>query len=813
MGKTTLVEAFLSELADHSESWVGRGYCIEHIGPVEAYSSILEALDSLGQGPFRDPLVQVLRQVAPSWLMQLPTLIPESDHPSLHPEIPASTRVRMIRELVAALGVLSAEQLVVLVLEDLHWSDPSIIDLLGAVIGRREPAQLLILSTYRPLELEVNDHPLKGLLQECQAHGQEQDIRLTPLSTASIKTFLGHRLQGAIDDGLVTLMGQRSDGNPLFLERLLDYMIEEKLLIEINGQWQLLEPSLAEQALPNGVRQLLTKQMNQFPERVQEALQVASVAGMQFTTAAVAAGVDVETGSINEALAWAATKSYFLQAEEVEVWPDGTTSGGITFGTPSIARPCTNACQPSGAPPCYLRIGERLEKAYLDDLEPVVGRLAHHFTEGRDIPRALQYLHAASVKALSRLAANEAMAHLNRALELLPSLPAERNREQIEFDLQNTFGSAIIAARGVSVTEAEAAYERAYRLGQVIGDLDQLFPTLVGLENMANAKADYSRSQHLAGQLLNYAQLTQDPLHFASAYRALSINHTLRGHFLVAHDYAKACRSFPIPPDHLRQHPYYTLDPIITCQFWEAVVLKELGYPDQAVAISQANLARAHQLGDSLNMIYGLASVVLISRHCHPATVEYEAAQALVDHATHHGRPLWELIGTFFLLRARTRLRPETDSVAQLEAALEMHWRSPFRQAYSNILLMGVDVYYDTGCLDAGLALLQEIEAFINVSGERLAETELHWQRGRLLQRQGHVREAESRFVHALTRARQLQAKGTELRVAMLLSRLWQEQGEREKARQLLTPIYHSFTEGFETAELQEAKGLLDELA
>ena len=402
---------------------------------------------------------------------------------------------------------------------------------------------------------------------------------------------------------------------------------------------------------------------------------------------------------------------------------------------------------------------------------------------------------------------------MHTALELLPALPPERDRVDTEYHLQATLGTAIIASRGARVPEASTAYQRAYQLGKAIGDIDQFFPTVVGLEHMALGRADYGQSQHLGGRLLNYAQITQDPLHQAHAYCALSVNRAMQGHYGVAHDYADTCSRLPFPPDRFRDQATYTIDPIVMCQRWDVVVLIELGYPEQAAARSQACMARARELGDPFSMMQGLVSVMALGMYSLPPSALYESAQAVVTYAGQQGLLFWEAVGTIILVCAMARLGHATDGLAQLETALSRYRATRHRQSRSRILTLAAESYYYAGHVETSLALLQEVEAFIDDSGERIVETGLHELRGKLLQRQGHFSEAEACFVRALTLARQQRAKGTELRATTLLSRLWQEQGKQEQARHLLLPIYNGFTEGFDTAELQEAKTLLDALS
>ncbi len=558
----------------------------------------------------------------------------------------AATRIRMIRELVDALDLLSPNQLVILVLEDLHWSDPSTIDLLNAVMRRVQSTQLLILCTYRPLEVQVQDHPLYSFLQEYQGHDQALDILLTPWDPACIKTYLERHLSGVVGETLSTILHERSNGNPLFLSRLYDYLIQEELLIDIHGQWHLRDEEAAQIALPQGVRQLLSKQIDQLPEMVQEVLKMASVAGMRFATATVAAAAESESRFIDESLAWAASRSSFLQAQAVETWPDGTVSGTYQFGHALYRQILYEQLSVERRVKLHRAMGERLERAFFDDPDPVAGLLAYHFVQGLEATRALQYLHRASVRALRRFAANEAISLLHTALELLPTVPPAQNRAKLEYPLQATLGTAIVQAKGLRVPEASTAYQRAYQLGQAIGDIHQFFPAVVGLENMAVGQADYARSQHLGGQLFNYAQVTHDPLHMAHAYCAMGINHAMQGQYMSAHHYIEACGRLPLSPNDLKSHPSYSLDPILLCQRWGIPVLIELGYSDQAIAVTQVCTARARELGDPFSMQQALIANVIPGLYCYPPLALYESAQAMITHAVEQGHEFWEASGT-----------------------------------------------------------------------------------------------------------------------------------------------------------------------
>jgi DNA-binding winged helix-turn-helix (wHTH) protein len=188
IGKTTVVEAFLSQVAANGNVWIGRGQCVEHYGAGEAYLPVLEALGRLCRGPEGEHLIALLHQHAPTWLVQMPALLGTVELEEIQRRTAGVTRERMLRELAEALEALTAERALILCLEDLHWSDYSTLDLLSILARRQEGARLLILGTYRPVEVLLRDHPLKGIKQELQLHGQCEELALGFLSEGDVAT-------------------------------------------------------------------------------------------------------------------------------------------------------------------------------------------------------------------------------------------------------------------------------------------------------------------------------------------------------------------------------------------------------------------------------------------------------------------------------------------------------------------------------------------------------------------------------------------------------------------------------------------------
>jgi DNA-binding winged helix-turn-helix (wHTH) protein len=180
IGKTALIEAFMAQTATDKNLWVGYGQCIDHYGAGEAYLPLLEALGRLGREPGGAPLVSVLQQYAPSWLEHLPALLHVAEHEAPSRPTGPTTQARMLRELAEVVEVLTAERLLVLILEDLHWSDHATLEWLAYVARRRDRARLLILGTYRPIEVIVHEHPLRTMLTELRQHGQCNEPGIAP---------------------------------------------------------------------------------------------------------------------------------------------------------------------------------------------------------------------------------------------------------------------------------------------------------------------------------------------------------------------------------------------------------------------------------------------------------------------------------------------------------------------------------------------------------------------------------------------------------------------------------------------------------
>jgi DNA-binding winged helix-turn-helix (wHTH) protein len=263
LGKTTLVEAFLTALEEYGPLWIGRGQCLDQYGAGEAYLPVLEALGRVCRGPGGPEVVALLRQQAPTWLVQMPGLVRAADLETLQRRIAGATRDRMLRELAEALELLTARQPLLLVLEDLHWSDYSTLDLLALLARRQEPARLLLLGTYRVPDVLQRGHPLSTVHHELQRHGQCTELPLPLLSEAAVAVYLATRFPDVrLPAGLARLVHQRTEGNPLFMVMVVEEWVRRGWLVPAAGGWTLrVEQATIASTVSESLRQMLEQQL------------------------------------------------------------------------------------------------------------------------------------------------------------------------------------------------------------------------------------------------------------------------------------------------------------------------------------------------------------------------------------------------------------------------------------------------------------------------------------------------------------------------------------------------------------------------
>ncbi len=814
IGKTALVETFIAEVAATGGGWVGYGQCVEPYGLGEPYLPLLEALGRLGRGSGADELVTVLRQQAPSWLLNLPSLLPTDELDKLQRRASTLTQERMLRELTEALETWVATSPLVLLLEDLHWSDGATVAWLSYIARRRDPARLFILGTYRPVETIVQSHPLHALAPELRRLSHVRELSLDYLPESSVAVYLRQRL-GEVEApaGLTQMLHQRTNGNPLFLITFIDELIRQRVLRRDVSNWHWFGGLEAVNvAMPRNLMALIEHQLKQLDAVAQRVLETASISGMAFTTAAVAAGADLPVEEVEAICDTLARQEQFIRAREPEVWPDGTLVVPYFFFHALYQDVLYQRVSANRRTRLHRQIGLRLEQGYGSQARQIAAELAEHFLRGRDTLRAVQYLCMAGENAIQRHAHHDAIGYLSKGIDLLGTAPESVERLQQEIALQLTLGGALLATKGYAAAEVEDVYTRAQELCQQMGSSPRLLQVLLGLQAFYIVRGKFQMAQTLGEQCLRLAQSSHNPTRLLNVHYSLGLNLFHLGEFVSSRAHLE--RGFELYEPHERHIHRNLQDPGVVCLSYGAWTLWWLGYPEQAVHRIQAAVNLAQQLDHPFSLAFALYCASFVYMFRGEASRIQEPAQTALRLATEHGFAFWRA-GTA-MIRGSTLVDQgqREEGIVEIRQGLAA-WRGTGAEiglTYWPALL--ADVYGRVGQMEEGLAALVEAFTAGQRTGERFWEAELYRLKGELQLglNKRHREEAENGFRRSLEIAQGQEAKSLELRAALSLSRVWQQQGKRVEAYELLAPIYAWFTEGFDTADLQAAKALLDEL-
>jgi predicted ATPase len=440
--------------------------------------------------------------------------------------------------------------------------------------------------------------------------------------------------------------------------------------------------------------------------------------------------------------------------------------------------------------------------------------VAHHYTEAGCYGEAVTYWQQAVEYARQRQAHAEAIEHCNRGLAILSDLPETADHIQQEIVLLADLGASLIVVKGFAAPEVEQAFERAYRRCQQLGDTPQLFPVLVGLCLFYTVTAEYQTGLDLAEQILALAEYSKDPNHLTVAHYLVGVAVFFRGDFRRTQKHtAQGIHDYDAQ-HHAALISLVNQDPGVGNHLYHALALQLLGYADQAAQQLQMALRLAQQLGHPFTYGYAVLIAIRFYRMRQEWSRLISYAETLLAYAEEHGFgqfPANCLTAHGYALAKLGRVE-EGIALTHQRNAREHLFIASVRHGYERMWLCEIDAM--GGQRDQALQELEDVLQQDEQSGEGYTVAECHRLKGELLQLDGkHQAQAEASFQQALTIARRQEAKWWELRTAVSLSRLWQQQGKRQDAYDLLSPIYGWFTEGFDTVDLQAARALLDELA
>ena len=437
IGKTTLVDVFNQSVACGANVRIARGQCVEGFGGKEAYYPILEALGQLFQQADECSNLQTFFRRAPSWLVQFPNLVKAEQREALEKQIKGATRERMVREICEALEAITAQDPLVLCLEDLHWVDPSTLDFISALARRRGPARLLLLGTYRPADVIISRNPLKVLKQDLVIRNLSHEISLERLEESDVAEYLAVEFVGAdFPAGFPNVIYHHCGGNALFMVTILQDMVKKELITQVEGIWKLttrledVEPSV-----PETLDQLIETQFQQLSEVEQHILRSASVAGEHFSVWAITMVTELEPSSIEDICEGLAERLQFIRAAGIHEVANGKFSSHYEFRHSLYREVLYRRLSEVSRSKLHRLLAERLRAVFDHREQELATELALHVEGGRDYEQAIRYLIFGAENAARRFAYRDSVEILHHAFGLMAKLsPALRAELKVQID-------------------------------------------------------------------------------------------------------------------------------------------------------------------------------------------------------------------------------------------------------------------------------------------------------------------------------------------------------------------------------------------
>lgn len=813
IGKTVLVDAFVARLqsdaasARHTAPMFARGQCIEQHSVREPYAPLLEAIGKLcATATMGSDLVESLHRHAPAWLAQLPGLLAPEESRRLEKRIGDATSRRMLREFAGFLSALPVPLL--LVIEDLHWSDPSTLDAIAMMAQGRDPLRLMVLGTYRPVEATIGDHPLRAVHQRLRGRGHCQDLWLAPLSEASVFRYLQARWPGLdAADALARKVYVHTDGHPLYVVHTAEFLEASGTVARAAGGWQVHgEPGDAAFGVPDGLRRLIAAQSAALPADDRGILEAASLAGRSFPASLVAAALDADVVVVESRLEGMAESGRFVGADGAVEWPDGTIAGGYRFNHFLHQSVVRAGVPPARARQWHRRLAERLERAYGGDPADAAGEIARHWEACGAAERAVPHLERCAARAFARGASREAESLVTRALALLEPLPETPERASVIARLRLKLGRALAPRRGFADPAIEREYARALRICEAGGDPRQHLHALCAL-------AVTYLAQGRLPELRRSFEVLRKATALASVRADVFIATLIRG--MIAYH----CGDLGEARDLLRQAmrgeefalPIVGTDLRVVADSYLGITAVHLGCPDEGRAHLRAAAARAAASERAIDRGFAAQMdcyVQLLLRDMDALARAGARAASLED------LPAINAVGRFASGRAQVAGGRRAEGIAAMRAAIAAYRETGQRIGLPALMVGLAAALVDVGEPMAAQECLREARECAEASGDLRQLPELYRLMG--VHASADRRTAVRHLRHAAVLARRYGARWSELRVTTSQARLALAPGARAATRRrraaALAAALAPITEGADTADVRDAQRVLASL-
>ncbi|MDQ4142984.1 MAG: AAA family ATPase [Actinomycetota bacterium] len=784
IGKTTTIQAFLDEARKDHDVLVAGGQCLEHQGPTEPYMPIFDALDRLCRSYRELNLVKMLVRCGPNWLMEMPWLADDDELARLAHRTLGSTRSRMLREVVETFVAISEVRPLILVLEDLQWSDPSTLDALNALARSPVSARLLIVCSCRSSELGDPTRPAAALLQGLELHGMCEELALPPLSEEEVDEYLHKRLPGiAVPEGSGRMLHSRTDGNPLFIQ----IVVNDLTLEGEPGQTRDPIPARVHlpQKVPKTLRRMIEQRLAGLSPRKQEVLEAAAVAGIDASPALIARAIDAAEEEI-EVVCWELARTeQFLRPDEALV--GSSTSAKFTFAHGLYQEVIYDQMPSARRARLHGEIGRALEASYGSRVAERAGEVAFHFSRAGEALPAVKYLQMAAGQALRRYAYKEALGQLTTALRLVEDIEAE-SRVELEIALRDMLALALIMVEGWSHPESELELKKALALSEKLGDPDRQSLLLYHLAGVYENCGEHTKSKEVLERRLLLQPHFMDSTSLLESHELLACSLFHKGEFAESLDHADKGSELYDPQRHLALLAASVGENLgVACHSWAALDLWYLGYPERAKRRMAAALGLARNPSHSYCLALTEERAAVLHQLLGEPEKVLECSATAIDLATEQGHEV--CIASAHILRGWARVAAgEVDGLVELRTGLESYEASGSRIGLPYFLGLLTDASLRAGSPSDALAAADDALGIVGNRGFS-HEAELHRLRGLALA----MLDQEDRAMASLRRAVEVaggqKALALEARALESLAKHSSDADDATTARRLLSSL------------------------
>jgi adenylate cyclase len=807
IGKSRLCAELAAEAAAKGMT-VMVGHCYEQEAiPYLPFVEILEAFVDATSS--RVELHRAMGEEGPELARLLPKLkriLPDLPNRSAQAELsPEQGRRQLFNSFCNFIARQSRSRPLLLILEDLHWADDSTLALFSHLAQRHSELPLMVVGTHRVSGAEVR--PNLSLTLEDLVRGRlTTQVRLEGLVRDEVALMLkglgGQQAPAAV----VREIHAETGGNPFFVEELFRHLSEENQLFDPAGKYRA-DLKIEEREVPQNVRLVVGRRFARLTEATARTLGVAAVIGRSFTFELLEASTLTKGEALLDCLDEAERVGLIRSSTE---YPEAQ----FEFFHELTRQVVLSHLSPGRRQRLHLEVAEAIERIYSDTLEDRYGELAYHYPLTTNARKAIDYLKLAGQQAGSRSAHVLAVRLLNSGLDLLMKLPETAERDRHELALQHVLGASLMETKGDASPEVGAVYARTVELCDRVGDATDLVVLRLGQSLYYMNRGQHRTCDEINRTMLSAAINSEDPVHLLWGHGFVGMSSFWMGELELAHSHFDKSYSYYDPPKHRGLSDFVGMHPAPGLGGYSAWPAWMLGYPDQSLHRIRRTLTDAKEIAhtSSTAMAFSHAAAgYLLLRDADEARRLAEAGLAL---SNEHGFGLWAAICTLGLAGALTQSGQAAEGLAAYKEGLRLY-RARGSEGSLPYLLAGMaEAHGMLGQVGEGLKLIEEAITRAHDTAELSHEPELHRMKGELLLMKdaSNPAAAERSFRTAIEHSRQHSAKSWELRATISLARLLIKQRKRDEARTILAEIYGWFTEGFDTADLKDAKALLEAL-